>query len=42
MNEDMLKAINIVQSKMANKIEGPGWMVYRVGNIVRIDIKDTK
>lgn len=44
MTEEQSKSINqaieIVISRTADKLEGKGWKIYRVGNVVRIDIKD--
>lgn len=36
------EAIELVVSKKFDKLEGKGWKVYRVGTVVRIDIKEPK
>lgn len=39
--EPIRKAIEILQSNpQLKKIEGSGWMVYMVGKIIRVDIKN--
>lgn len=40
MNWQQLKsAIETVMAGNATKIEGEGWAVYRVGTVIRVDIK---
>jgi len=33
-------AIELVQTKQFEKLEGKGWKVYRVGNQIRVDINE--
>jgi len=40
--ESIRAAIQMIQNNVANRIDNEGWTVYRVGNIVRVDIKDNK
>ena len=32
----------LLKSSQINKLEGKGWMIYKVGYIIRIDLKDTQ
>lgn len=38
--EDIKGAVAILMAKKINKLEGNGWIAYRVGSIIRIDIKE--
>jgi hypothetical protein len=41
MNFDTIKAAVItVQTTPIKRVDGNGWSVYRVGNIIRVDIKE--
>jgi hypothetical protein len=42
MNFEAIKAavITIQMTTNINRIDGQGWIVYRVGNIIRVDIKE--
>jgi hypothetical protein len=42
MNFEAIKAavIAIQMSENINRVDGKGWTVYRVGNVIRIDIKE--
>jgi hypothetical protein len=38
--DKIIKAVEYLRDSSATRLEGPGWMVYKVGNIVRIDLKE--
>lgn len=38
--EKIKGASQAILNGYANKVEGDGWLVYRVGSIIRIDIKE--
>ena len=35
-------AVGFVAAGNANRLDGTNWIVYKVGNIIRIDIKNDK
>jgi hypothetical protein len=39
-NELILEAIRMIEAGAVNRVEGKGWLVYRVGKIIRVDIKE--
>jgi hypothetical protein len=36
--EAISRAFELVDSKTASRVDGPNWKVYRVGELIRIDI----
>ena len=42
MFADIINAILFIHRKDSSRIEGQDWKVYRVGKLIRIDIKDEK
>lgn len=34
----IIEAYKIIEHKIANRVDGEGWKVYRAGSIIRIDI----
>lgn len=43
MNWDkIITAYAIIKGGSANRVDGDGWSIYKVGNVIRLDIKEAK